>query len=273
MIGIALAGGALAAAALASPHAGRATVAQFRPAGFASTCIGYCKYPTNAAAVFKWGTIAWRQEFESGSLGSNWQTNGQGSIGQQNGMLTVQAGSGSGTVEVWPNDKGAAATNGRWEARIRAYERSSTGTQYRFTWELVPVNGDDACGANRIVLGSYVPGDTRVRGFVNTLPDASFTYSRARDLRSRAWHTYAVEVTPDHISWFVDTRVMRTETRPAALAGVKYRPELVMEATPDSVMRPSWFQADWVRYYTLKRPDAKSIDAPAMLQTTYSGAC
>ena len=80
------------------------------------------------------------------------------SIGQQNGMLTVQAGSGSGTVEVWPDDTGAAATNGRWEARIRAYERSSTGTPYRFTWELVPVSGDDACGANRIVLGSYVPG-------------------------------------------------------------------------------------------------------------------
>ena len=62
-----------------------------------------------------------------------------------------------------------------------------------------------------------------------------------------------MEITPDHISWFVDTKVMRTETRPAALAGVKYRPELVMEAVPDAVMRASWLQADWVRGYTLKR--------------------
>jgi hypothetical protein len=188
-------------------------------------------------------------------------------------MLTIQAGEASDTVEVWPDDTGAAATNGRWEARIRAYERADTGTQYRFTWELVPVSGDDSCGADRIVLGSYVPGAKRVRGSVNTLPDSSFRYSRLRDLRSRAWHTYAVEVTPDHISWFVDTKVMRTETRPAALAGVKYRPQLVMQAVPGAVMRPSWFQADWVRYYTLKRPNAKSIAAPQMRLTSYAGVC
>ena len=273
-LGLTLAGGALAAAALAVPHAtARTTAGQHKTDGFPSTCIGYCQRPTNAAEVFKWGTIAWRQEFETGSLGSNWQTNGQGVIGQQNGMLTVQAAADSGTVEVWPDDAGAAATNGRWEARIRAYERSSTGTQYRFTWELVPVSGNDSCGSNRIVLGTYVPGDERVRGSVNTLPDNSFAYSRLRDLRSRAWHTYAVEVTPDHISWFVDTKVMRTETRPAALAGVKYRPELVMEAVPGAVMRPSWFQADWVRYYTLKRPNAKSIKAPSMREATYTGTC
>ena len=270
-LGLALGGGVLAAAALASPHSGRAT--KLRPADFASTCIGYCQYPTNAAAVFKWGTIAWRQEFETGTLDPTWVTNGQGTVGQQNGMLTIQAGADSGTVEVWPVDTAAAATNGRWEARIRAYERSSTGEQYRFTWELVPVSGDDSCGADRIVLGSYVPGATRVRGFVNTMPDHSFTYSRARDLRSRAWHTYAVEVAPDHISWFVDTKVMRTETRPAALAGVSYRPELVMEAVPGSTMRPSWFQADWVRYYSLKRPNARSIEAPVMRRTTYAGDC
>jgi len=273
-LGATLAGGALAIAALAVPQAtARTTGAERQGTGFPSTCIGYCQHPTNAAAVFKWGTIAWRQEFETGTLGSNWQTNGTGAIGQQNGMLTIQAASDSGTVEVWPDDTGAAATNGRWEARIRAYERSTTGTPYRFTWELVPVSGDDSCGQNRIVLGSYVPGDKRVRGSVNTLPDNTFTYSRLRDLRSRAWHTYAVEITPDHISWFVDTKVMRTETRPAALAGVKYRPELVMEAVPDDAMRPSWFQADWVRYYTLKRPNAKSITAPAMRESTLPGAC
>ena len=270
-LGLTLAGGVLAAAAVASPHSGRTS--QLRPADFASTCIGYCQYPTNAASVFKWGTIAWRQEFETGTLDPTWVTNGQGLIGQQNGMLTIQAPADSGTVEVWPDDTAAAATNGRWEARIRAYERSSTGEQYRFTWELVPVSGDDSCGADRIVLGSYVPGATRVRGFVNTLPAHSFTYSRARDLRSRAWHTYGVEVAPDHISWFVDTKVMRTETRPAALAGVAYRPQLVMEAVPGSTMRPSWFQADWVRYYTLKRPNALPIDAPVMRRKTYVGDC
>jgi hypothetical protein len=273
-LGVTLAGGALAVAALAVPHAtARTTGAERRDTGFPSTCLGYCHHPTNAASVFKWGSPAWNQEFESGPLDSTWQSNGAGTIGQQNGMLTIQAASDSGTIEVWPEAAGAAATYGRWEARIRAVEKSTTGTPYRFVWELVPVSGNDSCGKNRIVLGSYVPGDKRARGSVNTLPDHTFTYSRLRDLQSRAWHTYAVEITRDHISWFVDTKVMRTETRPAALAGVKYRPELVMEATPNAVMRTSWFQADWVRDYTLKRKNVKSIDAPAMREATYAGTC
>jgi beta-glucanase (GH16 family) len=123
------------------------------------------------------------------------------------------------------------------------------------------------------VLASWVPGSARAHGFVNTLPDHSFTFSRKRDLRSRAWHTYAVEIASDHISWFVDTSVVRTETRPEALSGDTYRPELVMESVPDTSMRPSWFQADWVRYYTLKRPSALPIDAPLMNQTTATPAC
>jgi hypothetical protein len=269
-----LAGGALAAAAFATPHAAHSpTTPQLVPAGFASTCIGYCKYPTNAASVFKWGTIAWRQEFETGALGANWHTNGVGTIGQQHGMITIQAGTSPTTVEVWPDDADATAKTGRWEARIRAYERSSSGTRYRFIWELVPTSGDDSCGTNRVVLASWVPGAERARGVVNTLPDRSFTFSRHRDLRSRAWHTYAVEITDDHVSWFVDTKVMRTERRPAALAGVTYRPQLVMQAVPDATMRPSWFQADWVRYYTMKRPNALPIDAPEMDQTTSTPAC
>ncbi len=261
-------------AALAVPHAtARTTGAEPRVTDFPSTCLGYCHHPTNAASVFKWGSPGWDQEFVTGSVSSTWASNGAGTVGQQNGMLTIQAAPDSGTIAVWPKAKAARAATGRWEARIRAVEKSTTGTPYRFTWELVPVGGDDSCGTNRIVLGSYVPGDQRARGSVNTLPDHSFTYSRARDLRSRAWHTYAVEITPDHISWFVDTKVMRTETRPDALSGVRYRPELVMEAVPDAVMRVSWFQADWVRGYTLERKNQKSIVAPAMHETTSTSTC
>jgi hypothetical protein len=260
--GIALAGGLLVVGAVSTPDA----LPQSRPV-FVSSCIGYCTHPTNAAKVFRWGLEAWRQEFETGSLGANWQSDHPDAIGQQQGMLTIRAASDSGTVKVWPDDQ--AATVGRWEARVRAFEKDRTGQQYRFTWQLVPVGGDDACGANTIVLGSYVPGDTSVTGAVRTMPDRSFGYSRTRDLRSRAWHTYAVEVTKDHVSWFVDTKVMRTERRPEALSGVKYRPQFVMEGAADTRMRASWMQMDWVRYYTLNRPNAKSINAPQMERTTY----
>jgi len=238
---------------------------------FGSGCIGYCRYPTNAAKVFRWGNEAWDQEFEVGTLSRHWHSNHRHLIHQQGGMLTIEGTRTSGTVTAWPDNQ--AAEHGRWEARIRAVDKSTTGRQYRFTWELVPANGNDRCGANRVVLGSYSPGDRRVQGKVSTLPNHAFTYSYKRDLQSRAWHSYAIEITRHRISWFVDTKVLRTERRPAALSGVKYRPEFVMQAVRGTPMRYSWMQMDWVRYYTLQRPDAKSIAAPQMREKTQASAC
>ena len=107
---------------------------------------------------------------------------------------------------------------------IRAYERSGPGRATSSPGSSSPRNGDDRCGANAIVLAKYMPGRQRVTGSVRTLPRNSFTYSRARDLRNRAWHTYAVEITKRHISWFVDTRVVRTETRAGGALRRPYRP-------------------------------------------------
>jgi hypothetical protein len=38
-------------------------------------------------------------------------------------------------------------------------------------------------------------------------------------------------------------------------------------------MKKSAMQMDWVRYYTLKRPNAQSIAAPRMTRGTYPDAC
>jgi hypothetical protein len=46
-----------------------------------------------------------------------------------------------------------------------------------------------------------------------------------------------------------------------------------MQAVPEATMRPSWFQADWVRYYTLQRHNAKSIKAPRMHKAAYLHGC
>ena len=125
------------------------------------------------------------------------------------------------------------------------------------------------------MLGTYVPGDTQCRtATCGRCPDHSFRYSRARDLRNRAWHTYAVEITKRHISWFVDTQVMRTETPPARRSGREVPPPVRDGGRRTGTMRPSWMQVDWVRYYTLKRHNAKSIAAPQMDRTTYDApAC
>ena len=118
--GFTLAGAALVAGGVSAPDA----TLDARPV-FANSCIGYCKHPTNAAKVFKWGVESWRQEFERGRFSPHWQSDHPEAIGQQNGMLTIQAESDSGTVKVWPDDQ--SAVYGRWEARVRAVEKSDEG--------------------------------------------------------------------------------------------------------------------------------------------------
>lgn len=264
LAGLVVLGSAILGASVSAPR----DASDLEPA-FVSTCIGYCKHPTNAAKVFRWGLEDWRQEFEVGRLGSHWRSNHRHLVGQQYGMLTIDADPGTGDIRVWPDNQ--SARYGRWEARVRAVELSTGARKYRFIWELVPT-GDYHCGASSIVLASYKPGAERAVGAVRTRPDNQFTFSRQRDLRSRAWHTYAVEVTRDHISWFVDTRVIHTERRPAALSGVTFRPRFRLEGAKAGMNR-SRMQMDWVRYYTLKRPNAHSIAAPQMQRKTYRRAC
>lgn len=233
-------------------------------------CIGACSHPTNAGKVFRWGREKWRNEFEDATFPKRWTSEGTGAIGQRNGMLTIRARTDTDKLVVWPKNR--SATRGRWEARVRAVEFDTTGAQFQFNWELAPASGSN-CEAAKVILASYKPGEEFVRGAVRTLPDNAFRYWRKTDLRSRAWHTYAVEITRKKIVWFVDHRAVRHERRPEALSGVAFRPQFTLTGVAGTTMRESWMQMDWVRFYTLKRKNAKSVKAPAMLQTTYTGGC
>lgn len=233
-------------------------------------CIGACAHPTNAGKVFRWGREKWRDEFETGAFPSYWTSNHPRKIGMQSGMLTLKVGAKTNKLVAWP--RGRKARYGRWETRMRAVELGKTGKQFQFNWELSPANGS-MCEGNKIVMAAYTPGDRRVRGTVRTRPTHAFNFTKPLDLRSRAWHTYAVEVTRDHISWFVDTKVVHTERRTKALAGVKYRPQFVVHGDKNKRMRQSWLQMDWVRHYSLERPNAKSIKAPAMKKSSYHRGC
>ncbi|MEZ5094592.1 hypothetical protein [Nocardioides sp.] len=264
LLGLMLVATTLSVAAWTSP---RTTDDQLELAG----CIGYCAYPRNAGKVFRWGHEKWRYEFETGAFPRKvWKSTHPKQIGQQHGMLTIFANKGQRKVRTWGTMK--AAKYGRWEARMRAVELAKTGKHFRFIWRLAPVNGT-RCNSKVITLASFRPGDKRVRGAVRTRPSHSFSYAQGRDLRSRAWHAFAVEVTPTHISWFVDTRVVHTERRPAALAGYKLRPEFIIKGKKGETMRRSMLQMDWVRHYTLERKNAKSIKAPRMNKGTYTKGC
>jgi len=240
-----------------------------------ATCLGYCKNPTNAGKVFRWGNAAWRQEWLTweapaiGDPGKNWQANKQNLIEKRGGMLALIAGERDQDLTAWATDTNARY--GRWEARVRAKRFSTAGNPYRFFWELAPVK-DQHCGAQNIVIASYQIGDDRVHGAVRNRSNA-FTFDMRRDLQNKAWHTYAVEVTPDRISWFVDTQVILTERRPAALSGARFSVRFRMVAKRGARMNPGRMQMDWIRYYTLERKNARSIAAPRAHRGTYRSAC
>jgi hypothetical protein len=225
--------------------------------------------PTNAAKIFKWGNAQINDEFH-GAMASTWAVNpaGAGLVRNQNGMLTLNTTATSGTVTAdW---KAGARQYGRWEARVRTRQYSTSGTPYRAVWELVPTTGDQ-CARSIILSDSTIGQNPATMHLRNTNVD--FTATKVLDLRQDVFHTYAVEVTPDHISWFIDTRVVMTEPRSAARTGAQYTVRFRMVAPPGAHMNTGRMQMDWVRYYTLERKNAKSIAAPPATLRSYDGNC
>ena len=225
--------------------------------------------PTNAAKVFKWGLSAWEDEFIL-PLSRKWKTNHGRLVRNQIGMLTLDATRHSGTV--WATVPGHARRYGRWEARVRSEQNGRGGKAFRVVWELIPA-GDYSCGAKNLEISAYRFGDRRARTQVRTPSGSAFSASKRRDLGQNVWHTYAVEVTKNHISWFVDTQVVRTERRDAALTGTKYQMRFRLDAVKGARMNPARMQMDWVRYYTLARPNAKSIKAPQLDRGSFKTGC
>ncbi len=225
--------------------------------------------PTNAGKVYRWGLAAWKDEFRP-RLSRAWAVNHRKLVRNQNGMLTLDGTARSGTVTA--TVKGRAHRYGRWEARVRGQQWGRGHRPYHVIWELVPA-GDYRCGGRSIVISDFTVGSGRANSYIRTAPRRQFVASKARNLGNYAWHTYAVEVTKKRISWFVDTRVVMTERRDAALSGTRFKMRFRLAGAKGARMNPSRMQMDWVRYYTLERPNARSVAAPQARRGSYAGAC
>lgn len=226
-------------------------------------------YPTNAAKIFRWGNAQVKDEFKA-PLSSQWAVNRKTQVRNQHGMLTLDATATAGDVVATLT--GSPRQYGRWEARVRGRQYGSGGTPYRVVWELVPYGGYD-CGARSIVLADYALGSNLATMHLRNRPDVDYTTSKALPLSGNQFHTYAVEVTPDHISWFVDTRVILTERRTSARTGATYAMRFRLVGTPGARMNRGRMQMDWARYYTLERRNAQSIEAPQAALSRYADAC
>lgn len=229
--------------------------------------------PVHAGNTFGWYPTAWRDEFV-GPMKSVWRRSGTGSVRTKNGMLTLNAGRRgrvAATLAMPGHDRG------RWEVRWKAKQWGSAYADYTVRTELVPAGSrKQYCGARNIALESYTLAHPRLKFFINNLPDLAFRAAKGPTYAGYSgdhWHTFAVEVTPTRISWFVDARVVRSERRPEALSGVPFTVRFSIDAGTDKRRNPARMQLDWLRYWTLAKPNDKSVAAPQTTLGHYRKAC
>ncbi|MGZ8737706.1 MAG: family 16 glycosylhydrolase [Nocardioides sp.] len=227
--------------------------------------------PVNAQTTYDWGKPLWQDDFV-GARKDFWKVRaGTGNVRNQHGMLTLNTGKSNSTTATLTK---RGHDTGRWEIRLRSRQYSTANASYKVRTELIPAgNRDQHCGAHNIALESYKLGENRAHHYIRTLPNNSFNAHNGMNLGTDRWHTFAVEVTENRISWFVDGHVLVSERRNAALSGVPLTVRFSMVAAPGKKMNVSRMQMDWLRYFTLRKPNSRSVDAPQATRKTYADAC
>ena len=226
--------------------------------------------PVNAQTTFDWGRPLWQDDFVGGRK-HIWRVAGPGAVRNQHGMLTLntaKAGSVSATL------RGTGHRTGRWEIRLRSRQYSRSHAAYEVRTELVPAAArPQNCGARNIALNSYKLGGNRAHHYIRSLPNRQYSTHTGVNLGTDRWHTFAVELTGRRISWFVDAHVVSTERRPEAMSRLPYTVQFTMVAEPGKRMNRSRMQMDWLRYFTLRKPNSRSVEAPLPSTATYAEAC
>lgn len=230
----------------------------------------------HAGSSYGWYPVRHRHEFK-GAKPAAWVKGAGGQLWTTKGMLTLNGRRGD-LSATWT---GAAYDRGRWEVRMRTDRNNVRAahapalTDYLVKVELAPVT-DDHCGAEGVTLLAYHPSEPTTAAFaVNALPDLASTaqVQTKRPVGRSRWHTFAVEVTPERVSWFVDAAVVATQPTSQPLLTTPMQLRVSLVATPGATMRPTKVQLDWARYWTLAKPNKKPLTAPPLTEGRYDGAC
>lgn len=225
------------------------------------------------------GSLRWREEFHGDLDSSDWKIGGWGlrkggNVRNQNGMLTLNTGE-RGTVKAMLDRPGRRY--GRWEMRFRSRRYSYGHHNYQVITELVARSDPyKFCGAKNVALEAYRLGRDKMTLYARSRPEHIVRHKVGLKVRNDEWHTAAVEVTPERISWFIDAHVVATETRPEAFDTTWYTVQFKLKAKPGKRMNRSRMQMDWLRSWTLRTPEQRTDEIEAAPQPTagiYWRAC
>jgi hypothetical protein len=157
--------------------------------------------------------------------------------------------------------EGRDERRGRWEFRMRADQRDVGGRPYHLVLALLPVGAPYDDGERDLDLAEADVDEDVVHLFVHHPPRRQAYDEVAVDLTG--WHTYAVEVADDHLTWFVDGRPETTLRTRAALPTTPLAVNVQLDAYAPSGLNPARLQLDRVRYYPLPAGRVPVPSAPA----------
>jgi hypothetical protein len=233
--------------------------------------------PINASNTYKWYPVKWQYHWEEGGF-PPWHRFSTGSTTAyiRWGMIVLDS-----SVDRFNEPSRGSASAilnrhgeryGRWELRLRAPVWYDAGQNYRVLDELVPVvPAKRRCNVRNIALASFIAGGSHVKVFARN-GGKQWTYTKRHMRLDRvSWHTYAVEVTPRRISWFIDAHVVATLRNPRATSDVRLTPRLSLRGVPGAEMDRARIGVDWLRHFTLKSPNQKSVRAPAPTVSVFRG--
>ena len=226
----------------------------------------------SAAAAYGWGepdarlsdeftgsgapSTAWNLYRSAGHAGNGLRRPEQ--ITVQDGYLQI-----AGTSNATSGGMMGSAVNpafGRWEARMRV-DKQGPGNPYHAVVALIPYGVPYNGGAGDLDFAEANVDEGRAYVFIHHPVNKQSYASTTLDLA--AWHNYAIEVAPDHISWFVDGKVEMTTTNRAAVTGKQWTANVQLDANSPSGLAPSNMQVDYFRYYPLPPSGAPIIPGAA----------
>lgn len=228
--------------------------------------------PTPTASErFNWYPLYWDFAWEHGqsltggpARGSrprgHWvdYVDGAGRVSKQNGQLTLDSkryyGAGIGDFGTTSATlHGNAATQGRWEARLRirgAYETG--GRDYRVQAELVPEDtAGNRCGTRHIVIASISAFSRRVRFGVDSAKGSWGGSATASANPLHSAYAVAVEVSKDHITWFLDGKPVGSVTDSAAIPDRPMTMRLSLVGQGREEMNQVSLVSDWQRGFPI----------------------
>lgn len=278
---------------VAEPGAARAAAPRSRPVPAAPTAIaprrGSGAASATASSRYGWYPTLWDFSWEAGqsltsppdagSVRGGWwldYADGAGRVSRQNGGLYLdsQRNNGGGPGDFGTTRAtltGSAQAYGRWEARLRLKSAEASAPDFRVLVELVPERAEDyACGRRNITLAE-VAAHSATMTFGAKADTRQWTGSRSIPSLVHTSPAVAVEVAPDHITWFWDGRPIGHVKSRAAVSDVPMTLRFSMVGDQATERNQTGVVSDWQRGFALDR--GKQVVAGPRLRGSVLSAC